>query len=195
MTPLLIGLFLFLGVHCVRMLAAPWRDARIAAMGEGTWKGLYSLISALGLGLIIYGVGAARESTVGVWTPPTGARHLAALLTLPVFVLLVCAYLPGTRIKAWVGHPMLLGVVLWALAHLLANGRLVDVLLFGSFLLWSLACFVSARKRDRVAGKSYPVLGWGRDVTALILGLALWGVMAFWLHRVLMGVPPFRFTW
>ncbi|MEY8877857.1 MAG: NnrU family protein, partial [Leptothrix sp. (in: b-proteobacteria)] len=137
MVELVIGLVLFLGVHSLRIVAEGWRSQVIAARGEGLWKGAVALLSLLGLVLIVRGYGAVRLDPVALWTPWAGGRHLAALLTLIAFVLLAAAYVPGNAIKAKVGHPMILGVKVWALAHLLANHTLADLLLFGGFLLWA----------------------------------------------------------
>jgi len=130
MTLLILGLIVFLGLHSVRIFAEDWRSARIAQWGEMRWKGLHSLGSIIGFALIIWGYGLTRATPIDLWQPPIFTRHLAALLTLPAFMLLAAAYVPGTRIRARLGHPMVLSVKLWALAHLLANGRLADVLLF-----------------------------------------------------------------
>jgi uncharacterized membrane protein len=156
------------------------------------WKGVYSLLSAVGLGLIIWGYGLARAGDVVLWVPPLPMRHLAAALTLPAFILLVAAYLPGSHIKAKVGHPMVAGVKLWALAHLLANGNRADALLFGAFLAWAIADFIAARRRDRIAGRTYPVCCWTRDASVVAIGTLAWAVFAIWGHAWLIGVAPFR---
>jgi uncharacterized membrane protein len=192
MTYLILGLLLFLGIHSVRIVADPWRSAQIARIGEMRWKGVYSLLSAVGLGLIISGYGLARAGDVALWVPPLPMRHLAAGLTLPAFILLVAAYLPGSHIKAKVGHPMVAGVKLWALAHLLANGNRADALLFGAFLAWAIADFIAARRRDRIAGRSYPVCCWTRDASVVAIGTLAWAVFALWGHAWLIGVAPFR---
>jgi uncharacterized membrane protein len=192
MTYLILGLLIFLGAHSVKILAPGWRDAQLARMGENGWKGVYSLVSALGLGLIIWGFGAARVDSPALWIPPIWTRHLAASLTLPAFILLVAAYLPGSRIKAAVGHPMVAGVKLWALSHLLANGKLVDVVLFGAFLIWAVADFISARRRDRAAGRSYPVRKGPRDAMVVGIGVVAWLLFAYFGHTWLIGVSPFR---
>jgi uncharacterized membrane protein len=192
MTYLILGLLLFLGIHSVRIVADPWRSAQIARIGEMRWKGVYSLLSAVGLGLIISGYGLARAGDVALWVPPLPMRHLAAGLTLPAFILLVAAYLPGSHIKAKVGHPMVAGVKLWALAHLLANGNRADALLFGAFLAWAIADFIAARRRDRIAGRTYPVCCWTRDASVVAIGTLAWAVFALWGHAWLIGVAPFR---
>ncbi|MDP2823852.1 MAG: NnrU family protein [Sulfuritalea sp.] len=192
MTLLILGLALFLGVHSLRILAPDWRDAQIARLGEKRWKGVYSLLSAIGLGLIILGYGLARADSPVLWASPTWTRHLAASLTLPAFILLVAAYLPGSRIKAAVGHPMVAGVKLWALAHLLANGTLADATLFGAFLFWAVPDFISARRRDRAVARTYPVRGGPRDALVVGIGFVAWALFAFYGHAWLIGVPPFR---
>src|SRR5438067_1885171 len=130
MNALIAGLVLFLGVHSVRILADRWRTALIARAGERTWKGLYALVSLVGIVLIVWGFGQARLIPVVVWTPPPWTWPVASLLLLPAFVLIVAGNLPGTRMKRALGHPMLLGTLLWALAHLLANGGLAGIVLF-----------------------------------------------------------------
>ena len=191
MAYLILGLLIFLGVHSLRIVADAWRTARIARSGENAWKGMYSLASAVGLGLIVWGYGMARAEPLALWPTPSWARHAAALLTLPAFILLVAAYVPGNRIKAAIGHPMVAGVKLWALAHLLANGSLADLLLFGGFLAWAVASFAAARRRDRAAGRTYAVLGWPRDAAVAAIGIAAWAGFAVWGHAALIGVGPF----
>jgi uncharacterized membrane protein len=191
MTLLILGLVLFLGTHSVRIYAEDWRTRRIAAMGVNGWKGVYSLLSIAGFVLIVYGYAAARQAPVLLYAPPLWTRHLAALLTIPAFILLVAAYVPGTRIKRAVGHPMVLGVKTWALAHLIANGMLADVLLFGAFLAWAVLDYIAARRRDRAAGSVVVVGPVTRDIVAVVVGLVAWVVFAMWLHRVLIGVGPF----
>lgn len=187
----LIGLILFLGVHSVRIVADDWRSARIAQWGEGAWKGLYSVASLAGLVLLVWGYGQTRATPIDLWQPPVFTRHLASLLTLPAFILLAAAYVPGTRIRARLGHPMVLGVKLWALAHLLANGRLADLLLFGGFLLWAVADFRAARARDRREGVVRTAGPASRDAIAVLVGVGAWAAFAFVLHGWLIGVMPF----
>ncbi len=191
MTLLILGLLIFLGVHSVRIFAEGSRTAVRARMGENGYKGLYSLASVLGLALIVWGYGAARQQPVLLWLPPLWTRHVAALLTVPAFVLLVAAYVPGNSIKSRLHHPMILGVKVWALAHLLANGNLADVLLFGSFTAWAVLSFRAARQRDRVGGVTYPAGRAGPTVVTVIVGLVAWAAFAVWLHAPLIGVRPF----
>ncbi|WP_354682959.1 NnrU family protein [Cupriavidus necator] len=188
MTVLVLGLIIFLGAHSVRMVADRWRTAQIARLGPGRWKGLYTLVSIAGLALVIWGYGLASAHPVVVWTPPAWGRHVAALLTIPAFVLIAAAYVPGNHIKAALGHPMLAGVQAWALAHLVANGTLAAVVLFGAFLAWAVADFVSARRRDRQAGAAYPAGTAARDAIATVVGLAAWALFGFVLHAWMTGV-------
>lgn len=191
MTLLILGLLLFLGVHSVRIVAEDWRSRRVAAWGLNGWKGLVSVASIAGFALIVWGYGAARGAPVVLYVPPVWTKHVAALLTIPAFILVVAAYVPGTRIKRAVGHPMVAGVKSWAFAHLLANGNLADVVLFGGFLAWAVADYLSARRRDRAAGVVYIVGPVSRDIAAVVIGLVAWAVFAFWLHGLLIGVRPF----
>jgi uncharacterized membrane protein len=190
---LIVGLVLFLGVHSVSIVSPQGRHALAQRMGEGGFKGLYTLISFVGLALIVWGYGLARQAPVLLYTPPTGMRHLAALLMLPVFVLLLAAYLPG-RVQRAARHPMLLAVKFWALAHLLANGTLADVLLFGGFLAWAVADRISVKRRA-AAGllRNAPTAPASavNDAIVIVGGLALYGVFALWLHGWLFGVRPF----
>jgi uncharacterized membrane protein len=191
MTLLIAGLLLFLGAHSVRIVAEPWRAAQIARRGEERWKRAYSVVSIAGFALLVYGFGVARGTPVVLWAAPVWTRHLAALLLLPAFVLVVAAYVPRNRIKAAVGHPMIAGVKLWAFAHLLTNGRLADVVLFGAFLAWAIADFIASRRRDRAAGTRYPPGTMARDAITVIVGLVAYGLFAFVLHGPLIGVRPF----
>jgi uncharacterized membrane protein len=191
MAILILGLVVFLGVHSVRIVAEGWRTKQIARLGELTWKAIYSIISIVGFILIVWGYGEARTAAVALWSPPVWTRHLASLLTLVSFILIAAAYVPQTRIKAAVGHPMVAGVKLWAFAHLLANGTLADVLLFGAFLVWAILDFIAARRRDRAAGTVYIKGPAMRDATAVAIGLVGWVVFALYLHAWWIGVRPF----
>jgi len=191
MSLLILGLVIFLGVHSTRIVADAWRGATIARIGEKPWKAIYSLLSVAGFVLIVIGYGAARESPMVLYAPPVWTRHLAALLTIPAFVLLAAAYVRRNSIKRAVGHPMVAGVKIWALAHLLANGTLADVLLFGGFLVWAVLSFTAARRRDRTAGTVYPAGTSTGNAITVAVGLAAWAAFAFALHRPLIGVGPF----
>lgn len=190
MLELILGLFIFLGVHSLRIVAEGWRSAQIARMGAQRWKLVYTVLSLLGFGLIVWGFGLARQTPVALWAVPKGMNHLAALLTLLAFVLLAAAYVPGNAIKAKLRHPMILSVKVWALAHLVANNTLAELLLFGGFLLWAVLCFRAARQRDRAQPpaplNSTPT---GTALTVLI-GAAAWAGFAFWAHAAWIGVRP-----
>jgi uncharacterized membrane protein len=191
MTILVLGLVVFLGIHSVRIVADDWRTARIAKSGERPWKLVFTILSIAGFLLIIYGYGIARQATPLLYTPPVWLKHVGALLTLPAFILVVAAYVKGTRIKARVGHPMILGVKLWAFAHLIANGTLVGVVLFGAFLVWAVLDFIASRRRDRATGTVYPIGPVSRDMIAIGAGGLAWVIFGFFLHGPLIGVRPF----
>ncbi len=191
MAYLVLGLVLFLGVHSVRIFADNWRTQTIGRVGENTFKGLYTALSLLGFVLIIWGFGMARETPTVLWTPPPATRHIAALLNVLAFVSLFAAYVPGNAIKARVHHPMVLGVKTWAFAHLISNGNLAHVVLFGSFLIWAVLDFISARRRDRSQGVEYLKGTASATVLTVILGVVVSGVFAMWLHGLLIGVKPF----
>ena len=190
MTYLLLGLIVFLGVHSVRIVADGWRTQTIARVGAKPWKGLYSVASVLGFALIVWGFGVARAQPLQLWSPPLAMRHVASLLTLIAFILLAAAYVPGNGIKAWLHHPMVLSVKVWALAHLLANGNLAHVVLFGAFLAWSIVNFSAARRRDRVAGTVYLPGRTAATLTTVVLGALAWVAFAVWLHGWLIGIRP-----
>jgi uncharacterized membrane protein len=152
MAYLILGLVLFLGVHSVRIVADDWRTQTQMRIGANAYKGAYTVLSLIGFGLIVWGFGVARDTPMVLWSPPVGMRHAAALLDGMAFVLLAAAYVPGNAIKARLHHPMVLAVKTWAFAHLISNGMLHHVVLFGAFLLWAVLDFISARRRDRAAG-------------------------------------------
>jgi uncharacterized membrane protein len=194
MALLIIGLAAFLGVHSIAIVAPGLRGRAVAAVGEGAWKGLYALVSAVGLVLILYGFHLARQAPLVLYTPPGWTRYLTWALMLPVFPLLVAAYLPG-RIRAAMKHPMLASVKFWAFAHLLSNGMLADVLLFGGFLAWAVLDRISLKRRPqspapvgvaaaRLAGARFS------DLIAVVLGLALYALFIGWAHLRLFGVSP-----
>ena len=188
---LVLGLVVFLGAHSVRIFAEGWRTRGIARLGEMGWKGLYAVVSLIGLALIVWGFALARQQPVVLWSPPAMLKHLNALFTLLAFIGVAAAYVPRNRLRARLHHPMVLGVKLWAFGHLLATGTLADLVLFGAFLLWAVLDFRSARQRDRAAGTVYPAGRAGPTVVAVVLGLAAYAGFAFWAHMAWIGVPPF----
>lgn len=191
MTVLLAGLLLFLGVHSLHALAPALRARLLERLGTGGYKGLYSLASIAGFALIVYGYSLARAEPVLLWSPPVWIRHLVALFTLPAFILLVAAYLPGNHFKAKLGHPMLLSVKLWATGHLLAVGWLHGVVLLAGFLAWAVIAFAAARRRDRAANLTRASGNVVLSAVCVIIGAVLWGVFALHLHLHLIGVAPF----
>ena len=188
---LIVGLALFLGVHSVAIVAPAWRARMIHRVGERAWKGLYALISLAGFVLICCGFARARHSPVVLYSPPLWMHHLAVVLMLPVFPLIIAAYLPG-RIKAAAKHPMLAAVKIWALAHLLANGTSADVLLFGGFLAWAVADRISLKRRSAPQLRSAPPRPWN-DALAVTLGVAIYALFIGWAHVRLFGVSPLGF--
>jgi uncharacterized membrane protein len=184
---LLAGLILFLGVHSISIIAPAARDRWAAAMGPNLWRALYSVLSLIGFVLLVRGYAAARLDPVVLYAPPGWTRHVVMLLMLPVFVMLFAAYLPG-RIKTTLKHPMLAAVKLWAVAHLLANGMLADVLLFGGFLAWAVLDRISMKRRVQRPLSAAPPSRWN-DLAAVVLGLVAYVAFILWLHPRLIGVP------
>jgi uncharacterized membrane protein len=191
MTLLILGLVLFLGTHSIRIVADDWRTRQIARLGPYGWKAAYSLASIAGFVLIVYGYGMTREQAIDIWSAPAWTRHLAALLTIVTFVLIAAAYVPGNRIKAAIGHPMIVGAKVWAFAHLISNGRLGDIVLFGAFLAWAVLDFRACRVRDRASAVRYPIGPLSRDIAVVGIGLIAWWLFARYLHGPLIGVNPF----
>lgn len=191
MTLLLLGLILFLGAHSVRIFAEGWRTAMVGRLGANGWKGLYSVVSLVGLALVVVGFGATRAQPQLVWVPPVALRHVAALLNLVAFVMIVAAYVPGNFIKARLRHPMVLGVKVWALAHLVSNQMLGEMVLFGAFLVWAVLDFRAARARDRASGEAPPAGRVGPTIVTVVVGVVGWAVFAVWVHGALIGVKPF----
>lgn len=190
MTLLVLGLILFIGTHSFSM-ARQRRAALIGRVGEGGFKGIYSLLSLAGIVLIAIGYGQYRASGyIPVWDPPVWTRHLALLLVLIAFICIPAAYLPG-HIKHRLKHPMLAGVKIWAFAHLIANGDLGSILLFGSFLAWAVVARISVKRRDVAAqhGGTAAPAGWRNDILAIVIGTVLYVVFVLWLHPLLIGVP------
>jgi uncharacterized membrane protein len=186
---LLLGILLFIGAHSISILSEPTRDRLAARLGLGPWKGLYSLVALAGLVAIVRGYALARMDPTILYTPPTGLRHAALLVLLPVFPIFVATYLPG-RIQTAVRHPTLVATQLWGAAHLLANGSLADVALFGSFAGWAFLDMRSMRHRtQRAIAKAPPSKA--NDAIAIVAGLAIYLAFLFWLHAAVIGVPVF----
>ena len=185
---LLLGLIIFFAVHSISIVNEPWRNAMLERMGPAGWRLAYSVVALIGLVLIVYGYGLARQQPLLVYMPTLWMHRIAVVLLIPVTILLLATYLPG-RISAAAKHPMLLAIKLWALAHLLANGMVSDLFLFGSFLVWAVIGRISMKRRQP---RSISLLepSTRNDVIAIVGGLLLYGFIVLWLHGVLFGVAP-----
>ena len=189
MSLLIIGLIIFLGSHSSRIFAEPWRNHMIDRLGEVKWKGLYTIASLIGLVLVVIGYGQARQAPIVLWQPATYLIHISILLNLVAFIFLAASSPSNNAIRLKLKHPMILGVKVWALAHLLANGSLVDLILFGSFLLWAVLDFRSARKRP-IHMPEKAVISTKATITVVVTGIVIWAAFIFGLHQYLIGVSP-----
>jgi uncharacterized membrane protein len=187
MLMMIAGLILFFAPHSVGIVAPGWRNRVVMHLRVGSWKGAYSLVSAAGLALMVFGYEHARATPVVLYLSPAWLHDVTWLLMLPVFPLLFAAYLPG-RIQSAAKHPMLAAVKLWATAHLLSNGTLADVLLFGSFLIWAVAVRISLKRRVPAPVPGVPPSRYN-DLIAMVLGLGLYGLTIYRLHALIIGVP------
>ena len=188
LTILIVGLVLFLGMHLVTTMRDR-RAALVGALGENGYKGLYSLVSFAGLALIVWGYARYRATGwIDVWYPPVAFRHITLLLMLPAVILVVASYIRG-RIYTTLKHPMLAGIKLWAAAHLLANGDLGSIVLFGSFLAWAVYDRISLKHRADAGAPPIPVGGAGNDVIAVAVGVVVYLALAFAFHPLVIGVP------
>lgn len=187
---LIAGLLIFLGVHSVRIFADNWRAREIERIGKRRWMMIYTFHSLFGLALIVWGYGTAREAPVLLWDPPLWGRHLAVALMAVSFFLIAQNKSPQGPIVARIGHPMLAATVIWSIAHLMANGTLADLLLFGGFLVWALLAFFAALRRDRADGIERKAAGWMADLGPGAAGLVLWVLFIWFAHRFLFGVSP-----
>jgi len=183
---LITGLILFLGMHSISIVNESWRNQVAARFGEWPWKGVYSIVAITGLVLIIMGYSQARLEPTVLYSPPGWTVHLSMLLMLFVFPALIAAYFPG-RISDVLKHPMLVAVKFWALAHLISNGTLADVLLFGSFLAWAVVDRISMKRRTQRPIIRSPRTGFN-DVIVVAGGLGVYLAFVFWLHAALFGV-------
>lgn len=190
MTLLIAGLILFLGAHSVRIIADAQREDIIARIGPMKWKGLITLFSIAGFALLIAGYESARTTPITLWEPPVWGRHLAVLLNLFAFILLVAAYIPRNSIKTKIGHPMVVAVKIWAFAHLLANGTLTDLVLFGGFLIWAVLNFRTSRRRDRAAAVVRASGALANNILTVAVGVVAWAVFLLWGHAWVVGVAP-----
>ncbi|HEV2898293.1 MAG TPA: NnrU family protein [Pseudaminobacter sp.] len=187
MVPLILGLMVFLGIHSVRIVAPEWRNRQLKTLGEGPWKGIYSLVSLAGLVLLIWGYGRAWEVAPILYEPPVWMKHTAALLMFFSFVSLMVFIFPAGHLKPILKHPFLAAVQIWAFAHLLANGDLASVILFGAFLAWAVIDRIAVEQRGEAAALPGPVK-W--DILAVMSGAVLYILFIWRLHLWLIGVPP-----
>jgi uncharacterized membrane protein len=187
---MILGLIFFLGVHTL----TTQRDLRarfVTSMGEGGYKIFYALVSIAGLALIAWGFAEYRATGwIDVWNPPKAFKHITVALMLPAVILVVASYIRG-RIYTTLKHPMLTGVKLWAAAHLLANGDLGSIILFGSFLAWAVFDRISLKRRSDAGAPPIPVGGPGNDLIAIAVGVVAYLALAFAFHPVVIGVPVF----
>ena len=192
---LIAGLIIFLGIHSLRLVSEEARDRLFVRLGEGRFKGAYSILSLVGLVLLVYGYGQARADTTQWWVPPSSLRQVTFILVPIAFILVASSYLPLGRIKAAVKHPMVLGVAVWALGHLIINGTGADVVLFGAFFVWAVLDYLAALKRtgsvpagvSAAAAKQRSAMG---DGLAVVIGIALTVAFIAGLHLWLIGVSP-----
>lgn len=188
MLQLLLGIVLFFGMHSVAIVALPLRD-RIAQQSRAAWSAFYALTSLIGIVLMVRGYAELRHAPTVLYVTPYWLRHVSALLMLPVFTLFIAPYFPG-RIKTTLQHPQLIAVKTWALAHLLVNGNLADVLLFGAFLVWAVVDRISMKSREARPLPGAPESPMN-DAIIVVVGLALYAAFTFWLHELLFGLRPF----
>jgi uncharacterized membrane protein len=189
---LILGLVLFLGAHFA-ILFRGLRTAVLARLGRNIWRSIIGLCAFAGLILIAYGFSQYRtHGYITIYTPPLVFRHLALILNLPIFVLVISAYLPG-NIRGKLKHPMLVAIKLWATAHLFANGDLGGIILFGSILAWAVIARIAVKKREVLEGAQAEILAphaFRNDLIAILLGLLLYLLVFKWLHMMLIGVQP-----
>jgi uncharacterized membrane protein len=185
---MIAGLVVFLGAHTLTTQRA-LRARVIASMGEGTYKIVYSVVSAVGLALIVWGFARYRATGwIDVWQPPVAMKHITVALMLPAVIMVAASYIRG-RIYTTLKHPMLAGIKLWALAHLLANGDLGSIILFGSFLAWAVFDRISLKRRSDAGGPPIPVGGATNDLIAVAVGVIAYLALAFAFHPAVIGVP------
>jgi uncharacterized membrane protein len=195
MTSLIAGLLIVIATHSLKMCAPAWRSGMIDRFGPWWWRIGHSVVSLLGVLLLVAGYGEARAQENFLYLPPPFTRHLAVAMMLPSLVLIFADLLPRNHLRVYVRHPALLGTMVWSIAHLLANGRLAEWILFGGFLLWAMAAYWHARRQDhggemvvRESGK------WLRTFAVVVLALAVWAGFIGGLHQHLIGVPPMVFS-
>jgi len=187
---LIVGLAFFIGGH-VFVSQRKARAAVIARTGELPYKALFSIVALAGLALIVWGFAHYRvEGYVQVWTPPSWMRHVTVALVWPAIIFVTAAYVPGD-IKRALKHPMLVGVKLWAFAHLLSNGDLGGIILFGSILAWAVYDRITLKRRDDPGAPPIPVRGRRNDIIAIVVGTIIYLALGLWFHPLVIGLPVF----
>lgn len=187
---LVLGMVLFLGTHLFAR-SEVWRPALIARLGKTAYRILFSIVSIGVLALIVYGFARYRaEEWIDVWYPPLAMRHITLALMLPAVILLFAAFLPG-HIRTWTRYPALLAVKIWAFAHLLANGDLGSIILFGGFLAWAVIARIMLKRAPPAAPEDSDGGGWTNDVIAVVFGVVAYAALGFVFHPVVIGVPVF----
>jgi uncharacterized membrane protein len=185
---LILGMAVFFGVHSISLLALDWRNRVAERLGRRAWQGIYSIAALVGFYLLVTGYGAARASAAFVYATPPAFHYVAAFLMLPVFTLVLASVLPG-RVRDRAGHPLLLATMLWAVAHLLTNSSVADLMLFGGFLVWSVAVRLSLKRRPARPIPALPA-SMANDGIAVVGGLVLYAIFIVWLHARWFGVSP-----
>ena len=188
---LVVGLVIFFVLHSIRLVAPQWREKSMASHGEMRWKMRFGMVTLIAAAFIVLGYMQVRLEPVWLWFPPVWTRHLAGLLVLVALFFVGSALVPNTTMKKKVGYPMLIAVKIWAFAHLISNGTLADVMIFGSFLVWSIVSFAVYRRRDRKAGVVRDQeSGVQFDLAAFTFAMVTWFAIAFYLHQAIVGVSP-----
>jgi len=185
---LVFGLLVFLGTHSMRINTDGLRERLIEGVGLARFKAAYSLVSLFGFAMVVYGFGVARDAPIVLWTPLQPMKYLAYFLTLVAMIFMAAVYVPRNAIKTKLHHPMVLSVKVWALAHVLANGTLAHLVLFGSMLVWSVLLFRASRARDKRNQVVYATGNKGATILTIEIGIAMWLVFVGWAHGWLIGV-------
>ena len=187
---MILGLAVFIAPH-VFVTRREARAGLIARIGEGGYKGLFSLVSIVGVILIAWGFARYRATGwIDVWSPPGWMHHVTVALMWPSIIFIAAAYIPG-NIKRALKHPMLVGVKLWAFAHLLNNGDLGSIVLFGAILAWAVFDRISLKRRTDPGAPPIPIGGWGNDILAIVVGTLVYLALGLVFHPLVIGVPVF----
>ncbi|WP_394182443.1 NnrU family protein [Marinomonas posidonica] len=190
MLMLVVGLVIFICVHSIRVVAPNWREVHLEKTGLVQWRTRFILLSVLSLALIVLGYQKMRLEPIWLWFPPIVVQHISSLVMLVALFALGSAMVPKTTLKSKMGYPFLISVKLWAFAHLMSNGTLADVILFGSLLVWSVVSFAVYRRRDRRNGVIREDGGVQYNLVAFVFAMVSWFAIVFFLHKVVIGVSP-----